>query len=228
MLKSPRAFAIAAVLFVAFGGSATIAHAQTTIIDSAINDGSFETPVVTPFSYQPLGTPWTFTDNAGISINTNTDLAFSINGTVPDGNQYAFLQLSGPNNTATISQDFTLAQASNLTISYYLGGRNSAFFLGNTNFSASLDGTPFDLTSTTTGLVLTQHSFDLPNVSAGSHTLLFTASELAGQTNDNTAVLDNVSVVANPASAPEPGSLALVGVGLVSMASLIRRGRHGA
>lgn len=201
-----------------FAGGA--AAQTTTLISATVNDGSFETPTVANLAYAPVGTPWTFTSNSGISRNSSDGSTFGVTGSPADGSQYGFIQLGGTHTSVSLSQTFNLSAISSLSVSFAFAGRqypppNLNNFEGNTVFAVLLDGTTFDTETTATNQPFAARAFNLANVAAGSHTLTFTASEIGGSTGDNTALLDNVRVTAT-ATAPEPSGILLLGfVGLL-------------
>lgn len=225
-LRSPL---LAASTLAVLGILAVPSIAQTTtLISSSINNGSFETPITSNFVYAPTGTPWTFTPqsaNGGSGIAAAiVNAGFNLVGSPADGNQYAFLQVSGsPTATASISQTFNLTSLSNLSVSFALTGRSSPNGEGGvTKFSAAIDGNIFFADATRAAEPFNPFSAQILNVGSGTHTLTFTASQKDPNIGDNTALLDNVTVTAT-AVGPEPGSLALYIVGAFAACWAVRK-----
>lgn len=159
----------ASALPTAGGASATFANA------------SFETPSLATYSYNPAGSSWTFTNNAGIQHNGS---AYSGAVAAPDGVQTAFVQ-SFNSTLGTMSQSVNFA-AGSYTISFQAARRS-----GNIQpIRVSVDGTAVGTYTPggNTFALITTASF---SVSSGNHTIAFAATDNVG---DKTSFIDLVSI----------------------------------
>jgi polygalacturonase len=159
--------------------------ATTSTSAVAFQDAGFELPFVglgtDAVQYNPSGSPWTFTDTAGVAGNWS---GYTIgNPDAPQGTQVAFLE-----NQGSVSQ----------TIYFPAGTYNvsvlAAQWAGNSSsqtIEVQVDGVP--VTDFTPGDItygsLTSDNF---NVSDGFHTVSFVGLDPDGQ--ENIAFLDQVSV----------------------------------
>jgi RHS repeat-associated protein len=152
--------------------------------------GGFEAPAVAPgnFTYAPAGSAWTFTGSAGLAANGS---AFtSGNPPAPEGGQVAILQ-----GTGGISQTLTLA-AGTYAVTVQAAQRGN--WGGPQTFQVLVDGTAVG-TVTTAGAAYAGYATASVTVAAGSHTLTFQGLNPGG--GDNTALLDQVQLLAVPAAA---------------------------
>ena len=149
-----------------------------------IGDAGFEnSPVGTGYVYNPSGSSWTFTGNAGLTGNNN---AFtSANPAAPQGTQVAFLQDQG-----VISQSITASAAGTYTLSL-LAAQRGNFGTSTQTFEVVVDGSIVATIrpTSTTYAASTTAAFAL---AAGTHTISFVGLNPAG--GDNTAFLDNVTL----------------------------------
>lgn len=176
-----------------------------------LSDPGFEDPSQGPGGYSYYGGQtidgWTYTGRTGIAANGS---AFGVSQA--SGNQAAFIQSDG----STISQSFD-----------FTGGRFTLDFLaeyrmwygGNTVY-VTVDNQQLTFGGNTafapaTGWTFTNYESDAIELSAGNHVLTFTGTSPY----DFTTFIDDVSITA----VPEPGSLALLAIGALSVASLNRR-----
>jgi hypothetical protein len=180
------------------GGDNTVFIDQVAVnsLSVAVGDAGFEAPSVGQgaFVYNPAGSPWTFLQSAGISGNGS---AFTGgNPGAPQGSQVAFLQAHG-----SASQSIVLpAGTYELTFSAAQRGNVQA---SAQTFQVLVDGTvvaSFNDLSGTSYKTLTTSSF---TVGAGSHTLAFQGTDLAG--GDNTVFIDQVALVVEPTSLDDSG-----------------------
>ena len=177
-------------------GSANLTVPYAVGLNSAVNlgDPSFEDPQVGFGSYQymPSGSPWTFSNLAGVAANSS---GFTVgNPNAPDGNQVAFLQENG-----YLSQSITWRPGS-YTISVSAAQRTRSQTSSQT-FEVLVDNNVIGIidppnTNYTTMLTSTF------TVTAGMHTIQFKGLDPNG--GDNTALIDQVAV-AFVGSVADPG-----------------------
>jgi hypothetical protein len=198
-----------------------------------LTNGGFESPVVTPGDeYQPITINstvttdgWTWSNLTGVIKGSVTGGGF--NG--PDlptgyvGAQYAYLQ-SNTNidpDTSSLSQTFTLAAASDVTITWLSAGRPNLDigFDGNTTYDVTVGSLSFTGTTTTGSDFVTESLNGV--LDAGTYTLTFLNDSPAG---DHTMYLDDVVVSAS--DVPEPASLPVLAFG-VSALMWLRCGPRG-
>jgi hypothetical protein len=156
------------------GGSATFANA------------SFETPSVGGYSYNPSGSSWTFTNNAGIQHNGS---AYSGTAAVaPDGVQTAFVQGFGTLGTMSQSVNFP---AGTYTISFQAARRYSTIqpVLVSVNGTAVGTYTP----SSNSFAPITTAAFTIST--AGSYTITFAATDSSA---DKSSFIDLVGISTSP------------------------------
>lgn len=177
-----------------------------------IADASFESLQLGGggFLYTPGGTPWTFLSGSGLNSNGGPFHA----GAAPDGNQVAFLQDGG--GTSRISQ----------TLTGFTIGRSYSFSF----FAAQRPGYAVNpITVAFDGMDLgtfVPQSTSFEQVTTAS----FAATSMSGLLSfrgfaapgDNNSVFDNVSI--NESAVPEPGMLALLGLGALGIG--VSRRRH--
>jgi hypothetical protein len=161
---------------------------DATVSSSAVAflDAGFELPFVgigTPdaFQYNPSGSPWTFTDLAGVAGNCSGLTAGNPNA--PEGTQVAFLQDFGSVSQAVYFPAGTYALS--LWAGQWAGNSSSQSVQVQVDGAAVSTFTPAD----TTYAPFTSDSFTLAD---GSHTVSFAGLDPDGQ--ENIAFLDQVGV----------------------------------
>jgi hypothetical protein len=192
-------WALAVVLMLALGSMGRSASA-----DNLLSNGSFQSG--------QLNDGWNLSGNddgnTGVTNVLPDDPPFtSYTGEDADG-FYAFL--GAIDSDAVISQTVSDSSGQAYTVSFWFNADGS----GPSDFSASWDGTT--LLSLTDALTngWTLYSFNVTGT--GSDTLSFAAHNEPWYD-----ALDNVAVVAT--TTPEPGTLALLGLGLTALIGITRR-----
>ncbi len=158
-------------------------------------DAGFESPFAGPSAYQynATGSAWTFSGDAGVAGNGSGFTANNPNA--PQGNQVAFIQITG-----SASQSVTLAAG---TYSVSLDAAQRGGGSSNQTVELLVDGAPVSsVTPTSSSYALyTTTTF---TVTAGSHTIEILGLDPHG--GDNTALIDQVSIVAAQPNQPlDPG-----------------------
>lgn len=191
---------------------AALCTAATAVQASSISlvNAGFESQTTTNYTYYTGKSSggWEFSGQSGIAAESNTGFRLAN----AEGNQAAFIQSS----TGAISQAFDFG-----------GGFVSVDFLAESriNFGGNVLNVFIDDTLLTFGglaavMAPTSTSFsafssDQLQLAAGRHTLRFVGTS----TQDRTTFVDRISVNGvNQTAVPEPGSVALVGLGLAALA----------
>ncbi len=184
------------------GGGTTLVSQGSDVAIDAVSDPGFETPSVGGYEYSPSGSPWTFSNSAGLSGNGSGFT--SGNPNAPEGTQVAFLQGTGsvsqsinlPGGTYTLG--FVAAQRGNYQASYqtievYVDQQDlGTFNPGGTSYSS--ESVQF-------------------TVSSGEHTLEFVGNDPNG--GDNTAFLDEVTIYEVVVPVPAADGITLQNVSLM-------------
>jgi hypothetical protein len=145
-------------------------------------DPGFETPSLAAgaFAYRPSGSPWTFTDNAGLANNGS---AFN-NPTAPQGSQVAFLQQSG-----------SMSQVVNLPAGTYvldfMAAQRPINNASKQTFNVEVDGTVVGTVQPFSSQFALYTTRPFP-VTAGAHTIQFVGTNPQG--GDNTAFVDQILI----------------------------------
>jgi hypothetical protein len=191
-----------------------------------IQDGGFETPVVSGYTYNPAGSSWTVSTPSGGYIISQSGSAWG--GTAFDGNQFGVLQ-SGNGSQSYIGQDVSLIQGDTYNFNTYAEERTN---YGGTDetFTAYL-GTAGTFAPTTTILSTTLATTSWANY---SNTFVYTGpTGLVGvdiiasnpvASPDSSVFLDDVSLAAVPA--PEVSPVVSLGIILTLSAFLTIRSRR--
>ena len=149
-------------------------------------DGSFETPVMTSpppgnWSYNPAGSPWTFSSQSGISGNGS---AFTNgNPNAPDGVQVGLLQANN-----SMSQ-IAVGDAGTYKLIGFIAAQSGT---ATPSVDFQVDGTSIDTITTASSSYInyTSPSFTL---AAGSHFFFFVG--LGGSSPDRTLFMDALTIV---------------------------------
>ncbi len=180
------------------GGDNTAFIDQVAVQNITANqpiDPGFESPAVgtSAYAYDPSGSPWTFSGYAGVTGNGSAFTAGNPNA--PQGSQAAFIQMTG-----SVSQSVALAAG---TYSISLDAAQRAIGSSNQTIEVLIDNVPlgsFTPGSTNYALFTTTIFYE----PAGVHTIEILGLDPHG--GDNTALIDQVSVVAAQANQPaDPG-----------------------
>jgi hypothetical protein len=155
----------------------------------AAGDAGFEQPVAgSPgvygsFVYDPAGTAWTYSADAGVSANGSGFT--SGNSPAPQASQVAYLQETG-----SFSQSFSGWAAGSYVITFDAAQRAN-YQASQQDFNVLVDGVVVGhlIPSNTAYQDYSTAAF---TVAAGSHTITFQSLDTAG--GDNTAFIDDVSV----------------------------------
>ena len=179
---------------IAFQGLATVDYTAfiddvqlTQVTSAGLSDASFEAPSVgsgsfSDFAYDPTGTPWSYSGDAGVAGNNS---AFtSGNPNAPDGTQVGFLQVSG-----SFSQVVAGMAAGTYQITFDAAQRGNDG-PSQQEFEVLVDGTVVDAV-TPAGTSYASYTTATFTVAAGSHTIAFQG--LA--TVDYTALVDDIQLV---------------------------------
>jgi len=197
-----------------------------------ITNGSFEAPVVPVGSFKnfasgsSLITGWTVV-GPGASIINGTFFQECCSFPAEDGSQWLDLTGDGTNSIGGVEQTVATTAGTQYTLSFWVGNIfDPAGIFGTTSTvnvrlggiaGASL-GT-FTNSSTTTGTQVWK-LFNINFTATGASATLDFLN--ADPSNDNSNGLDNVSLTANANGVPDPGTLSLVGLGIIGL-GLIRR-----
>jgi beta-glucanase (GH16 family) len=158
-----------------------------------ISNGSFETPALTTYQYDPTDAGWAFAGNAGIEHNGSAFNAAS----APDGVQAAFLQSNVTANQKAIG---SISQTINLSAGQYTISVEAAQRTGKTALpiAVSIDGVQVGNAITPSSTAWSTYTTDPFTVSAGSHTISFTGVDAS--TLDTDSFIDAVSIAPTPPS----------------------------
>ncbi|HSV69862.1 MAG TPA: PEP-CTERM sorting domain-containing protein [Methylibium sp.] len=167
------------------------------------------------------------------NVNAGTGAALITSGTNADVSTFSGTAIAGTGGGG-ISQSFSLGSSATLSFAWdfqtsestpssfndaaYVVIDGTAFLLADTG-SALLVGTAGDGFSEKTGY----QTFSI-NLGAGNHTLAFVVTDFLDTVLDSGLFVDSIST--NSTEVPEPGSLALLGLGLVGLAGMRKRAQR--
>ena len=160
-----------------------------TAATPSISGSGFESPAVgsgsyRAFQYGPTGSPWTFSDAAGVSGNGSGFTSGNLNA--PEGRQVAFLQRNG-----SLSQMISGWATGTYQISFAAAQRGN-YQASRQDFQVLVDGQDVG-TYTPIGTSYARYTTTAFTVAAGAHTIEFRGLDSAG--GDNTAFLDDVHIL---------------------------------
>ena len=155
-----------------------------------VGDSSFETVQTGSYIYDPTGSSWTFTGQAGLSGNNSGFTAGSPNA--PQGNQVAFLQ-----NQGVITQTVAGFAAGNYTLSF-LAAQRANNGVSNQMIQILVDNAVVG-TITPTGTTYATYTSSAFTLTAGSHKITLQGLATSG---DNTAFLDGVTIATTTVTPP--------------------------
>jgi hypothetical protein len=199
---------------------ATLALAGTAVANAnPILNGNFSGSV-SGYAYDPSNVAgWTFSGGAGVQQNGS---AWGFTNAPGGSGQSAFLQsYMGPinvptGNPSTISQTVSgLTVGDSYQVSFYLEARPG---YGLDPVTVTIDGTTVTITPTSDSS-WTKYTEYFTDSAGDSNTLTFSVSGSGVGNYDNDTGLADVSL----AGVPEPGTLLLLGSGLLAFAGFARR-----
>ncbi len=165
-----------------YGSSMTIAGSPADILNAGFEDPILGTGA-SAYQYDPTGTAWSFTGEAGVAGNGSGFTAGNPNA--PQGTQVAFLQETG---TMTQTVDFTVAGTYQLSFS---AAQRANYGSSKEKVQVLIDGTVVDA-FTPASTRYNSYTTAAFTVTAGSHTITFAGVDPSGS--DYTALLDQLSI----------------------------------
>ena len=203
-----------------------------------LTNGSFETPIVSVggFTNFPVGsgalTGWTVFGPAGQAVSIVSG-SFSQNGVsfpAQDGAQWVDLTGFNNNSTEGVSQSVATTVGHQYQLSYFIGNTTGGGIFGSTStVDVLLNGAVAFTDTNSTSSPSTQNwgQFSHTFTASGAATIIGLRNADPGSDNDNG--LDNVVLLdlgVPGTSVPEPGTLALFGLGLAGLGGITLRRRR--
>ena len=195
---------------------------------SLFSVGAAQAAIITNGNFEQGTTGWNITGNAGVVGPAGGDFYWGGGSTAQNGKRAMAFNGGDKLGTGDVWQSFATTAGTSYTLTFDYGSTNViAQSLGWGLFGASaiLPLAGGVVTDINWSSALDTYSFDFVANSA-STTLLF-ADFIGNFTFSTDGLLDNVSVTSNatpPAAAvPEPGSLALLGLGILGLGAARRR-----
>jgi uncharacterized protein DUF642/PEP-CTERM motif-containing protein len=217
--------------------AASLLVAASSAQANLLTNGSFELPPVVPGSFTtfPAGSAlilgWTVLGPAGTNVAIVSG-SFSQNGvSFPAQEGIQWLDLTGlsSNSTEGVSQDVTTTVGNRYQLSLHVGNTTGGGIFGTTStVNVFLNGIPtfIDVNDTVSADTLNWEQFTHTFIASGALTTL--AFQNGDPSNDNSNGLDNVVLLdLGPAVSPvpEPGTLALLAIGLATFGMARKRKR---
>jgi hypothetical protein len=202
-----------------------ITHSVTSANANLIVNGSFETPLVpvggfTTFPAGSMAIPgWTVV-GIDVSVISESFMQSGITFQSQHGDQWLDAAAFNTNSMLSgVTQDIATTANGQYEISFYVGSATDGVFFFPATIDLSINGGPRTsyTNPTAPNNMLNWRQFTVPFTAAGAVTNITLYN--GGQPNNFLSALDNVSVVA----IPEPCSVLLALIGLLSLARLSRR-----